>query len=75
MFFDGGLQGVKLPPGTLAVNNANNFQGLGALYAQKLAGDGRISFCPSMDEAGKDPALSSTLYSPLLTTSTMANER
>lgn len=74
MFFDAAIPGVKLPPGTFIVNNANNFQGLGSLYAQKLLGDGRISFCPSMDSAGKDPALSSSLYSPLLTTSTAAND-
>ncbi|HSY17113.1 MAG TPA: DUF1559 domain-containing protein [Candidatus Acidoferrales bacterium] len=74
MFYDAGYVGQKLPQGTFIVNGANSFQGLGALYAQKLAGDGGISFCPSMNDAGKDPALSSTLYSPLLTTSTTAND-
>ncbi|HEV2692010.1 MAG TPA: prepilin-type N-terminal cleavage/methylation domain-containing protein [Verrucomicrobiae bacterium] len=74
MFYDAGSAGVKLPQGTFIVNGANSFQGLGSLYAQKLAGDGRISFCPSMDSSGKDPALSSTLYSPLLTASTTAND-
>ena len=74
MFFDSGYQGLKLPQGTFTVNGANNFQGLGSLYAQKLSGNGKISFCPSMDVSGKDPALSSSLYSPLLTTSTAAND-
>ena len=74
MFYDAGVQGQKLPAGNFIVNGANSYQGLGALYASKLAGDGKISFCPSMNDAGKDPALSSLLYSPLLTTSTAAND-
>ena len=69
MFFDAGWVGQKLPQGNFFVNGANSFQGLGSLYAQKLSGNGKISFCPSMDSSGKDPALSSTQYSPLLTTS------
>jgi prepilin-type N-terminal cleavage/methylation domain-containing protein len=73
MFYDSGYQGQQLPVGNFTVNGANNFQGLGALYAQKVAGNGKISFCPSMD-VGKDPLLSSTMYQPLLTTSTPAND-
>ena len=72
MFFDSGYQGQKLPQSTFLVNGVNSFQGLGLLYPSKLSGNGKISFCPSMNE--KNPALSSATYEPLLTTSTSAND-
>jgi hypothetical protein len=72
MFFDSSYQGQRLPQGNFIVNGNNSFQGLGALYAQKLSGNGKISFCPSMNE--KNPALSSLMYEPLLTTSTTVND-
>jgi prepilin-type N-terminal cleavage/methylation domain-containing protein len=72
MFFDSGYQGQKLPQNTFLVNGANSFQGLGSLYPSKLSGNGKISFCPSMNS--KNPALSSLIYEPLLTTSTTVND-
>jgi prepilin-type N-terminal cleavage/methylation domain-containing protein len=73
MFYDAGFAGQKLPQGTFFVNGADNFQGLGALYAQKLAGNGKIAYCPSMNDK-PNSALSSLMYEPLLTTSTAAND-
>jgi prepilin-type N-terminal cleavage/methylation domain-containing protein len=73
MFDDAGFVGQKLPQGTFVVNGANSFQGLGALYAQKLAGNGKIAYCPSMNDK-PNSALNSSMYEPLLTTSTPAND-
>ncbi len=67
MFYDGAWAGKQLPQGNFIVNGNNSFQGLGSLYAQKLSGNGKISYCPSMNS--KNTALSSLQYEPLLTTS------
>jgi prepilin-type N-terminal cleavage/methylation domain-containing protein len=48
------------------------FQGLGMLYAQKLAGNGRIAYCPGLNS--KESAIGSRNYEPLLTTTTSQND-
>src|SRR5690606_6692951 len=73
MWFLGNAQGFRLPQSWVQRNNQNYFQGLVMLYPQKLAGNGRIFFCPSLNS--KNSAIGSMFYEPLLTTSTAANDK
>jgi len=45
-----------------------SFQGLGMLYPQKLAGNGKVFYCPGLN--AKKSLLGSALHEPLLTTTT-----
>jgi prepilin-type N-terminal cleavage/methylation domain-containing protein len=62
MFFNSALQNAKLQQNW----GQNGFQGLGMLYAQKLAGNGRVFYCPGLNPKQSD--LGSMRYEPLLTT-------
>jgi prepilin-type N-terminal cleavage/methylation domain-containing protein len=72
MYFNAGVQGVKLPQSWIQFFGQNDFQGLGMLYPQKLAGDGRVFYCPALN--AKNSPIGSRIYEPLLTTSTPAND-
>jgi prepilin-type N-terminal cleavage/methylation domain-containing protein len=74
MWFNSGYQGYKVPQSwTQIPGDPNNYyQGLGMLYPQKLAGNGRIFFCPGLN-AKKSP-IGSMIYEPLLTSSTPQND-
>ena len=72
MWFNAGAPGYKLPQSWTQIFNVNSFQGLGMLYPQKLAGNGKIFYCPSLNS--KKSAIGSMIYEPLLTTTTAAND-
>jgi prepilin-type N-terminal cleavage/methylation domain-containing protein len=74
MWYNGTYQGYHVPPSwTQIPGDPNNyFQGLGMLYPQKLSGDSRICYCPSL--VAKKSAIGSIFYEPLLTSSTPAND-
>jgi type II secretory pathway pseudopilin PulG len=74
MWFNGGYQGYKVPQSwTQIPGDPNNYyQGLGMLYPQKLAGNGKIFFCPGLN--AKKSAIGSLIYEPLLTSSTPQND-
>jgi prepilin-type N-terminal cleavage/methylation domain-containing protein len=67
MFFNSTLQDFKVPQSWTQAFNQNFFQGLGMLYPQKLAGNGKVFFCPSLNAKGS--LIGSRAYEPLLTTS------
>jgi prepilin-type N-terminal cleavage/methylation domain-containing protein len=71
VYFNPATQGVKLPQSWVQFG-VNSFQGLGMLYAQKLSGDGRIFYCPSLNS--KNSAIGAMNYQPLLTTTTPLND-
>lgn len=71
MWFNSGAPGYKLPQSWTQLGG-NYYQGLGMLYPQKLAGNGRIFYCPSLNT--KDSPIGSRMYEPLLTSSTPAND-
>ena len=54
-------------------SSAGSFTDFGLLYPSKLAGDGGIYYCPSLN--AKNSPLGSLYYSPLLTTDTAGNVR
>lgn len=62
--------GYKVPQSW--VQPLGTFDSLGLLYPQKLVGDGKVYYCPSLN-AKKSP-LGSMNYSPLLTTDTPATD-
>jgi prepilin-type N-terminal cleavage/methylation domain-containing protein len=74
MWFNGAYQGYKVPQSwTQVPGDANNyFQGLGMLYAQKLAGNGGVFYCPGL--VAKKSAIGSVNYEPLLTSTTSQND-
>lgn len=72
MFFNSSLQGFKVPQDWVQFMGQNYFQGLGMLYPQKLAGDGKVFFCPGLNS--KNSLIGKRNYEPLLTTSTAAND-
>jgi prepilin-type N-terminal cleavage/methylation domain-containing protein len=71
MWFNAGAPGYKLPQSWTQLGG-NYYQGLGMLYPQKLAGNGKIFYCPSLNS--KKSAIGSMIYEPLLTSSTAAND-
>jgi prepilin-type N-terminal cleavage/methylation domain-containing protein len=72
MFYNAGAQGYKVPQSFSQIGGQNYLQGLGMLYAQKLAGNGKVFFCPGLNS--KHSPIGSQNYEPLLTTSTSAND-
>ena len=72
MWFNAAAPGFTVPQNWTQLGGQNFFQGLGMLYPQKLAGNGKIFFCPGLNS--KKSAIGSTIYEPLLTTSTAAND-
>jgi len=74
MWFNGAYQGYKVPQSWTQIPNdpKNYYQGLGMLYPQNLAGNGRIFYCPGLN-AKKSP-IGSSMYEPLLTSSTAQND-
>ncbi len=72
MWFNGAAQGYKLPVSWTQFDGNNYFQGLGMLYPQKLGGNGRVFYCPSLNT--KNSAIGSKYYEPLLTTTTAQND-
>ncbi len=72
MWFNAGAPGYKVPQSWVQIFNVNSFQGLGMLYPQKLAGNGRIFYCPSLNS--KNSVIGSMNYEPLLTTTTAAKD-
>ena len=74
MWFNSSYQGYKVPQSWTQIPNdpKNYFQGLGMLYPQKLAGTGRIFFCPGLN--AKNSPIGSRYYEPLLTSSTAQND-
>lgn len=66
----GTAQGYKVPQSWTQPNG--EFQGLGMLYPQKLAGNGRVFFCPSLNS--KKSMIGSMIYEPLLTSTTSLND-
>jgi len=71
MWFNAGAPGYKLPQSWIQLGG-NFYQGLGMLYPQKLAGNGKIFYCPSLNS--KKSPIGSMIYEPLLTSSTAAND-
>ena len=72
MWFNNAAPGYKVPQSWTQIFNQNWFQGLGMLYPQKVAGSGKVFYCPGLNS--KKSAIGSTIYEPLLTTSTAAND-
>jgi prepilin-type N-terminal cleavage/methylation domain-containing protein len=72
MWYNGSAPGFKVPQDWTQFMGQNFFQGVGMLYPQKLAGNGKIFFCPGLNS--KKSAIGSRIYEPLLTTSTTAND-
>jgi len=72
MWFNASAPGYKVPQSWTQIFGQNYFQGIGMLYPQKLAGNGKIFFCPGLNS--KKSAIGSMNYEPLLTTSTAAND-
>jgi prepilin-type N-terminal cleavage/methylation domain-containing protein len=72
MWFNAGAPGYKLPQAPTQIFNTDSYQGLGRLYQNKLGGNGRIFYCPSLNS--KKSAIGSGTYEPLLTSSTSAND-
>ena len=66
----GSAQGYKVPQTWTQPNG--EFQGLGMLYPQKLSGNSRICYCPSLN--AKKSMIGSMIYEPLLTTTTAQND-
>jgi prepilin-type N-terminal cleavage/methylation domain-containing protein len=66
----GTAQGYKVPQSW--TQPYGEFQGLGMLYPQKLAGNGRVFYCPSLNS--KKSMIGSMIYEPLLTTTTSQND-
>jgi prepilin-type N-terminal cleavage/methylation domain-containing protein len=66
----GTAQGYKVPQSW--DQPYGEFQGLGMLYPQKLAGNGRVFYCPSLNS--KKSMIGSMIYQPLLTTTTAQND-
>jgi prepilin-type N-terminal cleavage/methylation domain-containing protein len=66
----GSAQGYKVPQSW--TQPYGEFQGLGMLYPQKLAGNGRVFYCPSLNS--KKSMIGSLIYEPLLTTTTAQND-
>jgi len=66
----GTAQGYKVPQSW--TQPFGEFQGLGMLYPQKLAGNGRVFYCPSLNS--KKSVIGSMNYEPLLTTTTSKND-
>ncbi len=66
----GSAQGYKVPQSW--TQPYGEFQGLGMLYPQKLAGNGRIFYCPGLNS--KKSMIGSMAYEPLLTSTTSQND-
>jgi prepilin-type N-terminal cleavage/methylation domain-containing protein len=66
----GTAQGYRVPQTWQQIYG--EFQGLGMLYPQKLAGNGRVFYCPSLNS--KKSPIGSINYEPLLTSSTPQND-
>jgi prepilin-type N-terminal cleavage/methylation domain-containing protein len=66
----GTAQGYRVPQ--TWQQTYGEFQGLGMLYPQKLAGNGRVFYCPSLNS--KKSPIGSINYEPLLTSSTPQND-
>jgi prepilin-type N-terminal cleavage/methylation domain-containing protein len=66
----GTAQGYRVPQSWTQPNG--EFQGLGMLYPQKLAGNGRVFYCPSLNS--KKSMIGSMIYEPLLTSTTAQND-
>ena len=66
----GTAQGYKVPKSW--TQPYGEFQGLGMLYPQNLAGNGGIFYCPGL--VSKRSAIGSLNYEPLLTSSTPQND-
>jgi prepilin-type N-terminal cleavage/methylation domain-containing protein len=72
MWFNSSAPGYKLPQSWTQFDGNNYYQGLGMLYPQKLAGNGRVFYCPSLN--AKNSMIGSKIYEPLLTTTTSQND-
>jgi prepilin-type N-terminal cleavage/methylation domain-containing protein len=72
MWYDEASAGWKIPQEWVTARWGSKWQGLGMLYPQKLAGNGRVLFCPSLNN--KNSAIGSRTYEPLLTASTSVND-
>ncbi|HLP77177.1 MAG TPA: hypothetical protein VK327_09690, partial [Candidatus Paceibacterota bacterium] len=68
--WQGSAQGYKVPQNW--TQPYGEFQSLGLLYPQKLAGNGGIFYCPSLNS--KKSVVGSGNYEPLLTSSTPQND-
>lgn len=66
----GTAQGYKVPQSW--DQPYGEWQGLGMLYPQKLAGNGKIFYCPGL--VSKKSMIGSLPYEPLLTSTTTAND-
>ncbi|MEY4386823.1 MAG: hypothetical protein RLY20_2106 [Verrucomicrobiota bacterium] len=73
-YYNPNLVGARVPQtyNTSQDLMAAGYRNYGYLYPMKLAGDGGIFFCPSLNS--KKSMLSAYAYQPLLTTSTTAND-
>lgn len=70
IFFNGSLLGTHL---NFKSGTPINWTDFGSLYPQRLAGDGKIFYCPDLTD--KHALLGSTAYEPLLTTDSGGNVR
>ena len=66
MYFNSASAGIKLPQ-TFDIFGANSWTGIGLLYPQKLIGNAKVAFCPSLVSKGSTKG--SQFYEPLLTAS------
>lgn len=67
-----GLQGFKVRQ-NWDQDKRGEFDSLGFLYPEKLAGNGDVFYCPSLNS--KKSAIGSMNYEPLLTSTTTANDK
>ena len=78
LFFDGNKPGIRLSQSwynygdTPYAGTGTFWRNFGMLYPMKLAGNGDVFFCPSMN--AKESPLGSHYFEPLLTTTTSAND-
>ncbi|HVM46533.1 MAG TPA: prepilin-type N-terminal cleavage/methylation domain-containing protein [Candidatus Acidoferrum sp.] len=68
----GSAQGYKVPQSWVQPFGDPGFGGLGMLYPEKLSGDSKIAYCPSLN--AKNSMIGSRIYEPLLTSTTTAND-
>jgi len=72
-YYNPGMAGQRVPQTYTATDLLEaGYRNYGYLYPMKLAGDGNIFFCPSLN--AKKSQLSSLAYQPLLTASTAATD-
>ena len=73
-YYNPAMAGLRVPQSydTRSDLMAAGYRNYGYLFPMKLAGDGGVFFCPSLN--AKKSMLSAFVYQPLLTASTVAND-